>query len=135
MNTNDFSSLTKKYKQIISAVHIVYRLVNSTPNLKELSLRLTRLLCQFVHASSASIYLLGPDRKKLGMVAVFNNEINILLANPRLRQPIVFVVRNPYYPSQFHAIETIAHTDEFNTRNFAGHGPGALFHDGDHHRP
>jgi hypothetical protein len=50
----------------------------------------------------------------------------ILLANPRLRQPIVFVVRNPYYPSNFHAIETIAHTDEFNTRNFAGHGPGAL---------
>lgn len=83
MNTNDFSSLTRKYKQIISAVHIVYRLVNSTPNLKELSLRLTRLLCQFVHASSASIYLLAPDRKKLAMVAVFNNEINILLTSPK----------------------------------------------------
>ncbi|MEI6438200.1 MAG: HD domain-containing phosphohydrolase [Candidatus Omnitrophota bacterium] len=83
MNINDFSSLTKKYKQIISAVHIVYRLVNSTPNLKELSLRLTRLLCQFVHASSASIYLLAPDHKKLAMIAVFNNEINILISHPR----------------------------------------------------
>lgn len=83
MNTNDFSNLTKKYKQIISAVHIVYRLVNSTPNLKELSLRLTRLLCQFVHASSASIYLLGSDHKKLAMIAVFNNEINILVTNPK----------------------------------------------------
>ena len=83
MNTSDFSSLTKKYKQIISAVHIVYRLVNSTPNLKELSLRLTRLLCQFVHASSASIYLLGPDHKRLIMVAVFNNQINILISNPK----------------------------------------------------
>jgi HD-GYP domain-containing protein (c-di-GMP phosphodiesterase class II) len=79
MNTNDSSSLTKKYKQILSAVHIVYRLVNSTPNLKELSLRLTRLLCQFVHASSASIYLLGPDRKRLGMIAVYNNEINFII--------------------------------------------------------
>jgi hypothetical protein len=84
MNINDSSNLTKKYKQIISAVHIVYRLVNSTPNLKELSLRLTRLLCQFVHASSASIYLLGPDRKRISMVAVFNNEINILVTNRRV---------------------------------------------------
>ena len=83
MNTNDFSNLTKKYKQIISAVHIVYRLVNSVPNLKELSLRLTRLLCQFVHASSASIYILGPDHQKLCMVAVFNGEINILVSNPK----------------------------------------------------
>lgn len=83
MNTNVFSNLTKKYKQIISAVHIVYRLVNSTPNLRELSLRLTRLLCQFVHASSASIYLLAPDHKKLCMVAVFNNQINILLSRPK----------------------------------------------------
>jgi response regulator RpfG family c-di-GMP phosphodiesterase len=83
MNTNDYSNLTKKYKQITSAVHIVYRLVNSTPNLKELSLRLTRLLCQFVHASSASIYLLGPDHKKLAMVAAFNNEINTLVTNPQ----------------------------------------------------
>jgi hypothetical protein len=84
MNTNDSSNLTKKYKQIISAVHIVYRLVNSTPNLKELSLRLTRLLCQFVHASSASIYLLGPDRKRTSMIAIFNNEINILVTNRRV---------------------------------------------------
>ncbi len=83
MNTNDSSNLTKRYKQIISAVHIVYRLVNSTPNLKELSLRLTRLLCQFVHASSASIYLLGPDRRQLSSIAIFNNEINILIANRR----------------------------------------------------
>jgi HD-GYP domain-containing protein (c-di-GMP phosphodiesterase class II) len=83
MNINDSSSLTKKYKQIISAVHIVYRLVNSTPNLKELSLRLTRLLCQFVKASSASIYLLGPDSDRLAMIAVFNNEINYFVVNPQ----------------------------------------------------
>ena len=82
MNTSDSLSLTKKYKQIISAVHIVYRLVNSTPNLKELSLRLTRLLCQFIKANSANIYLLSPDGKKLAMVAVFNNQINYLVTRP-----------------------------------------------------
>lgn len=83
MSINECLKLTKKYKQILSAVHIVYRLVNSTTNLKELSLRLTRLLCQFVHASSATIYLLGPDRKKLAMIAVFNNEINYIVTNKR----------------------------------------------------
>ena len=83
MNTNDCSNLTKKYKQIISAVHIVYRLVNSTPNLKELSLRLTRLLCQFIKASSADIYLLAPDRKKLAMIAAFNNQINYIVTKPQ----------------------------------------------------
>lgn len=81
MNINDCSNLTKKYKQILSAVHIVYRLVNSTPNLKELSLRLTRLLCQFVRANSASIYLLGPDHKKLALIATFNNKINFIVTN------------------------------------------------------
>lgn len=79
MSINDCSNLTKKYKQIISAVHIVYRLVNSTPNLKELSLRLTRLLCQFIKASSADIYLLAPDCRKLVMIAAFNNQINYIV--------------------------------------------------------
>ncbi|NTV29029.1 MAG: GAF domain-containing protein [Candidatus Omnitrophica bacterium] len=81
MTINDSLNLTKKYKQILSAVHIVYRLVNSTPNLKELSLRLTRLLCQFVRANSASIYLLGPDHKKLALIASFNNKINFLVTS------------------------------------------------------
>jgi response regulator RpfG family c-di-GMP phosphodiesterase len=83
MSINECLKLTKKYKQILSAVHIVYRLVNSTTNLKELSLRLTRLLCQFVHASSATIYLLGPDRKKLAMIAVFNNGINYIVTKKK----------------------------------------------------
>ncbi len=83
MNTKSSSRLTKKYKQIIAAVHIVYRLVNATPNLKEFSLRLTRLLCQFVKASSANIYLLSPDSNKLARIAVFNNEINYFVTNPK----------------------------------------------------
>jgi HD-GYP domain-containing protein (c-di-GMP phosphodiesterase class II) len=72
------SALTKKYRLILSAVHMVYRLVNSTYNVRELSLRLTRLLCQFVHASSASVFLLDPDKKKVALIASFNNKINIL---------------------------------------------------------
>ena len=60
MNTKNSSTLTKKYKAVLSAVHMVYRLINSTYNVKELSLRLTRLLCQFIKASSATIYIIDP---------------------------------------------------------------------------
>ena len=70
---------TRKYRLILSAVHMVYRLVNSTFNVKELSLRLTRLLCQFIKASSASVYLLDPVKKNVVMIAIFDNKINILL--------------------------------------------------------
>ncbi len=64
---------------VLSAVHMVYRLINSTYNVKELSLRLTRLLCQFIQASSSTIYILDPETKKIVLIAIFNNQINILL--------------------------------------------------------
>jgi len=58
---------------------MVYRLVNSTYNVKELSLRLTRLLCQFIRASSSTIYIIDPHTKKIILIATFDNKINILL--------------------------------------------------------
>jgi len=64
---------------VLSAVHMVYRLINSTYNLKELSLRLTRLLCQFIQASSSTIYIIDPETKKVDLIAIFDNKINILL--------------------------------------------------------
>ena len=45
-----------------------------------------------------------------------------LLANPLVRQhPILFTVRKPYR-SSYHAIDTLFHTDEMNTRDFSGGG-------------
>lgn len=64
---------------VLSAVHMVYRLVNSTYNVRELSLRLTRLLCQFIRASSSTMYIIDPETKKVDLIAMFNNKINILL--------------------------------------------------------
>lgn len=73
------ASANKRYRLILSAVHMVYRLVNSTYTVKELALRLTRLLCQFIHASSANLYILSADKKRLSFAASYNNQINILL--------------------------------------------------------
>jgi len=64
---------------ILSAVHMVYRLVNSTYDVKELCLRLTRLLCQFIHADSSSVYIIDPQKKRIILLASFDNKINIFV--------------------------------------------------------
>ena len=79
MNTKDSLTPAKKYKMVLSAVHMVYRLVNSTYNVKELSLRLTRLLCQFIQAKSSTIYLIDPKTNRVVLIAIFDNQINILI--------------------------------------------------------
>ena len=79
MNKENSKTVAKRYQQILSAVHMVYRLVNSTYNVKELSLRLTRVLCQFIQADSARVLVLDPVKKKITLVAIFDNKINILL--------------------------------------------------------
>ncbi len=78
----------ERYKRILMAVHMVYRLVNSTYNVKELSLRLTRLLCQFVRGKSARVIILDPDKKKIVLVAIFDNKINILIDKKKDLQKI-----------------------------------------------
>lgn len=57
---------------------MVYRLVNSTYNVQELILRLTRLLCQFINADSSVIYILDSSKQKIILKAMYNNKINIL---------------------------------------------------------
>ena len=76
-------SASKRYHLILSAVHMVYRLVNSTFTVGELTLRLTRLLCQFIQASSASVYLIDPIKKNINLIASFDNQINILRQKPK----------------------------------------------------
>ncbi|MFA6378848.1 MAG: HD domain-containing phosphohydrolase [Candidatus Omnitrophota bacterium] len=71
-------SSKEKYKRVIAAVHMVYRLVNSTYSTKELLIRLTRIICQLVGASSSCVHVLDNHGKKLKLIAVFNGKINIL---------------------------------------------------------
>ncbi|MCA9408011.1 MAG: HD domain-containing protein [Candidatus Omnitrophica bacterium] len=79
MSTKNSSTPIKKYRLILSAVHMVYRLINSTYNVQELILRLTRLLCQFIKADSSVVYLLDPAKQKVFLKASFDNKINILI--------------------------------------------------------
>jgi len=60
MNIKNYLPHTKKYRILISAVHSVYRLINSTYGLKDLVIRLARLICQIFHAHYCMVILLDP---------------------------------------------------------------------------
>jgi putative nucleotidyltransferase with HDIG domain len=63
MNTKNYLTHTKKYKTLISSVHSLYRLINSTFELKDLIIRLSRLLCQILDAKSCIVVLTDPAKK------------------------------------------------------------------------
>jgi len=64
MSTKNSLNLSKKYKLALSTIHMVYRLINSTYNLKELVLRLAKLICQLLDADSCAICLLDTTKKR-----------------------------------------------------------------------
>lgn len=79
LKTNYCLSSKEKYKRVIAAVHMVYRLVNSTYSIKELLIRLTRIICQLIGASSSCVHVLDEQTKRLKFIAIFNGKVNILI--------------------------------------------------------
>lgn len=63
MSIRNHSTPAKKYKTLISAVHAIYRLVNSTFELKDLVSRLARLICQIFNSHYCLILLLDATKK------------------------------------------------------------------------
>lgn len=63
MSPKNHLSPTKKYKTVISAVHAIYRLVNSTFELRDLVLRLVRLVCQIFNSHYCLITLLDATKE------------------------------------------------------------------------
>jgi putative nucleotidyltransferase with HDIG domain len=63
MNTKNYLTHTKKYKTLISSIHSIYRLVNSTYELKDLISRLSRLICQIFNSQYCQVLLLDNSKK------------------------------------------------------------------------
>lgn len=63
MSIKNYSIRTKRYKTLISSIHSIYRLINSTFELTDLMNRLTKLICQIFNARYCSILLLDPANK------------------------------------------------------------------------
>jgi putative nucleotidyltransferase with HDIG domain len=63
MSTRNYLTHTKKYKTLISAIHSVFRLVNSTFEVKDLVVRLARLICQIFNVNYCLILVLDATKK------------------------------------------------------------------------
>lgn len=63
MNIKNYSTHTKKYKTLLSCVHSIYRLVNSTFEAKELVSRLGKLICQVFNVRYCSVVLLDTSKR------------------------------------------------------------------------
>jgi len=58
MRVKNHLTPAKKYKTLISSIHAIYRLVNSTFEVRDLVIRLARLVCQIFHSHYCLITLL-----------------------------------------------------------------------------
>lgn len=74
MSTRNYSTHTKRYKTLISSIHSIYRLVNSTYEAKELVLRLARLICQMFNTKYCLILLLDPTKKYSSLKCLCSDE-------------------------------------------------------------
>jgi len=63
MSTKSYLTPTKKYKTLISAIHAIYRLVNSTFELRDLVIRLSRLIYQMFNSQYCLITLLDTTKE------------------------------------------------------------------------
>lgn len=79
MSIKNYSILTKKYKLALSTIHMVYRLVNSTYDLKELLQRLAKLICQILNSQYAEIILLDPAKKHCILKAMLSPRRKVII--------------------------------------------------------
>jgi len=63
MNTKNYLIPTQRYKRLLSCTHSLFRLLNSTFNLRDLILRLARLICQTLGVGYCAVILLDPSKK------------------------------------------------------------------------
>src|SRR3989338_2313023 len=79
MNTKNYLTPTKKYKTLISDTHSVYRLVNSTYELKDLISRMSRLICQIFNAQYCLITLLDHTKQYSQLKCLASNRKKYVL--------------------------------------------------------
>ncbi len=63
MNIKNYLTPTKKYRAITSSLHTVYRLINSTFELKEFLVKFAKLICQIIRADTTNILICDATKK------------------------------------------------------------------------
>ncbi|HNW39697.1 MAG TPA: HD domain-containing phosphohydrolase [Candidatus Omnitrophota bacterium] len=89
MSIKNYSTPTKKYRFLISAVHSIYRLLNSTYEVNELISRLGRLFCQFFNAQYCLIVLLDATKKySIVKCTIDNNKKSVIYKKTKISSRI-----------------------------------------------
>ena len=79
MSMKNYLTPTLKYKTLISSVHSIYRLVNSTFELKDLISRLARLICQIFQSGYCLILIMDPTRKYSTIKVIVSGKKKIVI--------------------------------------------------------
>jgi HD-GYP domain-containing protein (c-di-GMP phosphodiesterase class II) len=79
MNTKNYLTPTKRYKSLVSSLHSVFRLINSTFELKDLISRLTKLFCQIFNAQYCEIAILDSSKKYAILKCVVSGRKKIII--------------------------------------------------------
>ena len=79
MSIKNYLTPTKKYRFLISAVHSIYRLLNSTYEVNELISRMGRLFCQFFNAQYCCIVLLDPSKRYSTIKCTINDNKKLVV--------------------------------------------------------
>jgi putative nucleotidyltransferase with HDIG domain len=64
MSTKSYLTLTKKYKALLTALHSIYRLINSTYETTDLAAKLTKLLSQIFRGDVCTFALIAKSKNK-----------------------------------------------------------------------
>ena len=80
MSTKNYSILTRKYKSLISALHSIYRLINTAHDVIDLIPRLTKLLSQIFKADICTIGLLDSGKNQTSFKCTILRNKRILSA-------------------------------------------------------
>ncbi len=73
MSTKNYLPPTKKYRALISTIHSIYRLVNSTYDLKDFIGRLAKLVSQILNADYCNIIMLDSTKKYAVLKSFYSN--------------------------------------------------------------
>lgn len=75
MNTKNYLTLTKRYKSLLSTLHSIYRLINSTYDVADLISRLSKLLSQIFKCNKCTIVLLNNSHNQTAVrCSIHNNK-------------------------------------------------------------
>jgi len=74
MNIRNYLTPTKKYRAITSSLHTVYRLINSTFELKEFLVKFAKLICHIIRTDTANILICDVTKKHSVYRAKYDKE-------------------------------------------------------------